>query len=57
MADLRIAAVGTAAFSSAYSTVGETLAVEFEALGSLARAFPCNLPRTAPSAGAASTRG
>ena len=53
MIALRIAAVRTAAFSSAYSSVRETLAVEFEALGSLASAFSCNY-RTAATA---STRG
>ena len=42
MIALRVAAVHTAAFSSAYSSVGETLTVEFEALGSLACAFSCN---------------
>jgi hypothetical protein len=43
----RIAALGTAAFRSAYSSVRETLAVEFEALGSLAGAFSCNSRTTA----------
>ena len=53
---LRIAAVSTAAFRSAYSTVRETLTVEFEALGSLACTFSCN-SCAAATATATSTRG
>lgn len=49
MVVLRIAAVSTAAFSSAYSSARETLTVEFEALGSLACTFSCN-SRTAAAA-------